>query len=62
MIESENHQKSLSNKIDFLSSSKEVLLKSEVSHKFDINQKKNLQYLSSNLKLHKEGAWFDYIV
>ncbi|KJV56697.1 hypothetical protein [Orientia tsutsugamushi] len=39
-IESENHQKSLSNKIDFLSSSKEVLLKSEVSHKFDINQKK----------------------
>lgn len=39
-IESENHQKSLNNNIDFLSSSKEVLLKSEVNHKFDINSKK----------------------
>ncbi|KJV75095.1 Uncharacterised protein [Orientia tsutsugamushi] len=40
MIESENHQKSLNNKTDFSSSSKEVLLKSKVNHQFDINQKK----------------------
>lgn len=39
-IESKNHQKSLNNKTDFLSSSKEVLLKSKANYQFDINQKK----------------------
>ncbi|SPR10804.1 T4SS effector phosphatidylinositol 3-Kinase RisK1 [Orientia tsutsugamushi] len=40
IIESENHQKSLNNKIDFLSSSKEVLLKPKVNRQFGINTKK----------------------